>query len=96
MKGLELHSRSFLKLKKFCKKIEINVMTLESNVATLKEFENTSLCHVAKLGLNDATLAVHILEPSLLRRDVGLNVAMSDFNMLGNVVTLDFNVATLA
>ena len=92
--GLELHLGGFLILRKFCKIFEFDplchVTTLDHNITTLKEAKILSLCHVA-------TLADLILDhPSLLRRDVGLNVTTSDFNKLRNAATLDFNVATLA
>ena len=45
-KGLELHSGSFLRLRNFCKKFEFDPLY---NVTTLKEVENTSLCHIATL-----------------------------------------------
>ena len=52
-KGLELHSGSFFRLRKFCKKknkIEIeplcNVAMLDSNFAMLKEFKKSSLYNV--------------------------------------------------
>ena len=75
-KGLELYSGNFLRLIKFCKKFEFdllcNVTMLDANIATLKEVKNTSLCHVATLNFNVATLdfnvatlADHIFEPSL-------------------------------
>ena len=59
--GLELRSRGFLILRKFCKYFFefdplCHVATLDHNVVTLKESKNPSLCQVAMLDLNVAML----------------------------------------